>query len=282
MKLILVVISIVILACGDNESPVNNHVVAPEPKPIINLSAPVIKKIVVPDQVHAGARIKLDAVAEDPDGNALTYNWQMPGKLIHATTSGVATWAVPIDMGVVTVTLTVNDGIYKTTKSTDVRVIHSLIVPGKEAAGIRLIDRLNHVIDLYGEPSNQVEAKDLDVPWDLGWDTGFEWKNVGLIVYFRSNRIYQIRIRAPNTAKTAGGNGIGSNCDEARREFGRSGGSGKPRVEILDGDEEYYPYGWDHKGIQIRCYMSIIKWIVIYKKEKLSPGVIAIPGFEPP
>lgn len=51
--LTLSVISIVILACGDNESPVINNVVAPEPKPIKpNLSAPVIKKIVVPDQIR--------------------------------------------------------------------------------------------------------------------------------------------------------------------------------------------------------------------------------------
>ena len=151
MNLILSIISIIMLACGDNESPVIDRVVAPEPKPIKpNLAAPVIKKIVVPDQIRAGARITLEAVAEDEDGNTLTYNWQAPGILKYPKTlsSSIVFWTAPIDLGVATITLTVDDGINKTTKSAEVKVINSLIVPGEEIAGIKLSDRLWRIIDL--------------------------------------------------------------------------------------------------------------------------------------
>ena len=94
--LILSIFPIVILACGGNEN--INRVVTPEPepirKPIINLSPPIINKIVIPDHVRAGTRrIKLEAVAEDPDGNTLTYNWEVPaGKLIYNKSMSIAIW----------------------------------------------------------------------------------------------------------------------------------------------------------------------------------------------
>ena len=58
MKMILTLslISIVILACGDD----NDNLLTPEPVNPQN-SAPVINAIFVPEQVHAGARITLGA-----------------------------------------------------------------------------------------------------------------------------------------------------------------------------------------------------------------------------
>ena len=266
--LILSIISIVILACGDNENPVIKPVVAPEPKPIKpNLSAPVIKKIVVPDQVRASTRrIILEAVAEDADGNTLTYNWEAPaGKLLYTKTMSIAIWTAPIDLGVVTVTVTVNDGIHESTQSADVRVIPALIMPGKEAAGIRLGDKLYEVIDLYGEPNNQLEVNELDgAAHFIEWETRYNWDNAGLTLYFRNNRVYEIEIGDPNTATTAEGIGIGSDFDEANRKLGPYNGGGN------QGDErrQYQAYRWDHKGLEIRRVGSIVKWIVIRKPQK--------------
>ena len=273
VKMILpVIISIAILACGNNESPVINHVLAPEPNPIKpNLSPPVIKKIVVPDQVRAVGRIILEAVAEDADGNALTYNWQAPGKLIYSKTTSIAIWTAPIDLGVATINVTVNDGIHEITKSADVTVIPSLIVPGEEVAGIRLGSGLNKVIHLYGEPTHQHE---LDVGGELitalGWDTELKWQNVGLTVYFRGKRVSEIQLSATNTAKTEGGNGIGSDCDEVRKEmeqkFGRNKSGGN--ASSLEPDEGYQGYNWKREGIEIRCRLSIVVQIVIRKPQK--------------
>jgi hypothetical protein len=262
VKMILsVIISIAILACGDNERPVIDRVVAPEPKPIKpNLAAPVIKKIVVPDQIRAGARITLEAVAEDEDGNTLTYNWQAPGKLKYTKTlSSIVFWTAPIDLGVATITLTVDDGINKTTKSAEVKVTNSLIVPGEEIAGIKLSDRLWRIIDLYGEPTHREESTITD-----RWDTRVNWKNAGLTVYLRSNRIREIMISAPHTAKTEGGNGIGSNCDDVRDEltskFGQNQGGGSS-------SEKYQHYDWDYAGIEVRCRLATVVQFVIREKE---------------
>ncbi len=281
---ILVVLSLFILACGDNESPVTELVVAPEPiiEPI-NLSPPVIKKIVVPDQIHAGARIKLEAVAEDPDGNALTYNWEASGNLLYTKTMSIAIWTPPpIDLGVTTINVTVNDGIYEVTKSADVSVIHSLIVPGEQAGGIRLGAPLHAVIDIYGEPSHRVKVGEgkfeVVFPDQYEWDTEVEWKNAGLTIYLRNNRVYVIEIGAPNTAQTTDGITIGTNCDDAGTKLGLRFGGGPAIPNIIGGGgKEYYPYNWAQKGIGIHCYMSIIKWIVIYEKEEPLPGTILQP-----
>lgn len=224
MKLIrmLSIISIAVSACGDNNESL-----------VIDLqnSPPVIKRIVVPDQVHGGARIKLDAVAEDADGDVLTYNWKVPEGLIRTKTITMPTavWTAPIEMGVATVTLTINDGINNdVTKSADISVIHSLIVPGQEAAGIKLGTRFDKVLRLYGTPDwrakvsthEPAEERTIAEEYRNSIGTKFYWHNAGLTVYFDlSYRVYKIRIHEPNTAKTAGGNGIGSSRDELKTEF---------------------------------------------------------------
>lgn len=270
--LILSIFPIVILACGGNEN--IDRVVTPEPepirKPIINLSAPVINKIVVPDQVRASTRrIKLEAVAEDPDGNTLTYNWEVPaGKLIYNKSMSIAIWTAPIDLGVVTINLTVNDGIHESSQSAEIRVIPALIVPGKEAAGIRLGDKLDEIIDLYGEPNNQLDVNELDGGAHfIRWETKYNWDNAGLTLYFRNNRVYEIEIGHPHTATTVEGIGIGTDFDEAHRILGPYNGGGN------QGDRwrQYQAYLWDHKGLEIRRVGSIVKWILVREKKKPVP-----------
>jgi len=241
-----------------------------------NSSPPVIKDIVVPDQIHAGGRITLQAFAEDPDGNGLEYHWEAPGKLINTKIMAIATWIPPpMHVGAATVHLTVNDGIHQTAKSVNVNVSHALIVPGQEAAGVRLGDTLDEVIDLYGKPSSVFEKPD---EWDYEWDTRIVWHNAALDLYLRNDRVLQIVIGAPNAAQTADGIGIGTHHEDARRLLGPTTGGGVgPFQEPLFTNREYAADGWDFKGIELRHYLYVVKWIAIYKKEKLDPGTILQP-----
>ena len=60
-------------------------------------------------------------------------------------------WTAPLEMGLVTVMLTVDDGVNESvTKSAVVQIVHALIVPGEEAAGIQLGDGFDRVTILYG------------------------------------------------------------------------------------------------------------------------------------
>ena len=70
----------------------------------------------------------------------------------------------------------------------------------------------------------------------------------GLSVYFRNNRVCELEISAPNSAETAGGNGIDSHRDEFRKELGpnNSGGTSWGR------DIKYHSDIWDARGIEIR------------------------------
>ena len=241
MKMILTlsVISIVILACGDD----NDSLLTPEPVNPQN-SAPVINTIFVPEQVHAGAHITLGASTQDPDGDTLTYNWQVAGGLLRSNSTPKVIWTTPTEMGFTTVTLSVKDPTNKVvTKSAAVRVIHSLIIPGQEAAGIRLGAPLSSATKLYGTPKHHFK---LDPEGHEDWDIDhYEWKEFGLIVHVdSSDRVYRIEIREPNTAKTIGCNGIDSPHDKVRDEFGLTfyggGGSGSQGRVIR---ESYWDIG---------------------------------------
>lgn len=270
--LILTVLPILISACGETEIEKPVPIVAPEPKPEpVNFSPPVINNIVVPDQVHAlQRRITLEAVAEDPDGNTLTYNWEAPGKLIYTKTMSIAFWTAPIDLGTATINLTVNDGIHEVHKSVDVTVTPALIVPGQEAAGVRLGDTLDKVIHLYGEPNSKINVNEWDgVHHDIQWETRYDWYTAALTLYFRNNRVYEIEIGAPNTATTENGIGIGTDFDQANIKLGPyNAGGGGDNV----GQEPAHEYRWEHLGIEIERVGSIVKWIVIFEKEDWGDG----------
>ena len=99
---LLICLSIPLLTFGCNyvNESINESIVKPE-RVAINPenSAPIIKEIVVPTEVHAGARIQLQAVTEDADGDTLTYNWSVEEGMLSSETTPTPTWTTPIELG---------------------------------------------------------------------------------------------------------------------------------------------------------------------------------------
>ena len=241
---------------GVNESAVKSKKIA------INLknSAPVIKRILVPDKVHAGARVQLEAITDDIDGDTLTFNWKAAGFLSSETTP-TTIWTAPFDANLTTVTITVDDGVNEMVeKSAEVIVNNSLIVPGKEAAGIVLGDEFDRVKVLYGKPDKEERGIGGGLNyWDIGLSIsddgiGHVWS---LHIYkpFEGDIIRQIRHK-PSLAKTTGGNGIGSTRKRVESEFG-------PAEEIKDGGSDHWYW---KKGINFQYdAASKVERIYIFK-----------------
>lgn len=233
---------------------VNNSTVKSK-KIAINLqnSAPVIKKIVVPDKVHAGARIQLEAITDDADRDKLTYEWQVEAGLLDPENMATSRWTAPIEQGFVKITLSVDDGINEiAVKSTDVRVLHSLIVPGMDVAGIRLGDEFDRVKALYVKPSRRND--DFFAYWDPDIGLSGFLDGIGLVD--------SLFIRKPNTAKTAGGNGIGSALKRVDGEFG-------PAEEIKEGGKKHWYW---KKGIHFDYdAASKVTSVHIYKPIGAAP-----------
>lgn len=191
---------------------VNESVIEIKRVPInLKNSAPVIEKIVVSDRVHAVSRVELEAVVQDADGDVLTYSWEADKGIFDSESVSTPTWTAPIEMGLVMVRLTVDDGINEpATKSASVLIIHGLIVAGEEAAGIRLGDNFDRVKAIYGQPSRREGAR-----FEY-WDPNFGLSGIldGI------NRVEGLFLSRPNKAKTAGGVGIGSLQKRVEEEFG--------------------------------------------------------------
>ena len=232
---------------GVNQSTVKSKKIA------INLqnSAPVIKRILVPDKVHAGARIQLEAITDDIDGDTLTYNWEAAG-LLSSANMPTTIWTVPFDANSTTITLTVHDGINEVVeKPADIIVIHSLIVPGKEAAGIELGEEFDRVKVLYGKP-DEVEGGALPKLryWNLGlFVFGDGIGRVESVHIFKPIALEGAIIRPirhkPSLAKTLGANGIGSARKRVEDEFGLAEKIVAIEIEEVGKETHYY---WQ-KGI---------------------------------
>ena len=50
----------------------------------ITNSQPAIDRVIVPDEVKAGETVKLEIIAHDVDGDALTYNWEVSEGTVDA------------------------------------------------------------------------------------------------------------------------------------------------------------------------------------------------------
>ena len=193
---------------------VNDPVIELKRIPIrLENSAPVIEKIVVSDRVHAVSSVELQAVVEDADGDTLTYSWDVQKGLLDSEETSKPTWTAPIEMGLVNIRLTVDDGINEpTAKSVSVLVIHGLIVPGAEVAGIKLGDTFDRVQAIYGIPSHRAENRFAYGAPDLGLSGALD--SIG--------RVEGLFIKSPNKAKTAGGIGIKGTLKRVEKEFGEA------------------------------------------------------------
>ena len=189
-------------------------------------AAPVIEQIVVSDRVHAVSSVELEAVVQDADGDTLTYNWEADKGMLDSESVSTPTWTAPIEMGLVTVRLTVDDGINKpVTKSVSVLIIHGLVVPAAEAAGIKLGDTFDRVKSIYGRPSHFDNEDRLFFYFDP--DFGLAGHLDGI------DRVDGIFLQHPNKAKTASGIGIGSTRKRVEEEFGEA-------EEIEEGGKEHW------------------------------------------
>ena len=222
----------------------------------INLknTAPVIQKIVVSARIHAASSVELEAVVEDEDGDTLTYSWDVDKGLLDSEGISTPTWTAPIEMGVVNVRLTVDDGINEpTAKSVSFLVIHGLIVAGAEAAGIKLGDEFDRVKAIYGKPSK----RDGDF---------FEYggPDLGLAGFLDStDRVRMIFIKKPNKAKTAGGVGAGSTLKRVEGEFGAA-------EEIKDGVKSHWYW---KKGIEFSYdFDAKVERIYVFKPMGAGPA----------
>lgn len=73
-------------------------------------SSPVIKEITIDkDVVFVGVKYQITAVASDPDGDPLTYEWSGDGS-IAGTKANPMTWTAPEKTGDYTIKVTVKDG----------------------------------------------------------------------------------------------------------------------------------------------------------------------------
>ena len=176
-------------------------------------SAPLIGEIIVPVQVHAISSVPLQAAVHDANGDTLAYSWTVKMGVLDSETIPTPTWTAPIDTGLVTITLTVDDGVNEPVmESVVVQIIHALIVPGERAAGIKLGDSFDRVRTLYGRPSKR--NSDFFAYWDPDIGLSGVLDGIGLVE--------SLSIRVPNKAKTVEGIGIGNTLKGVEEEFGRA------------------------------------------------------------
>ena len=204
---------------------VNESVTEVKSVPIsLQNAAPVIQEIVVSDRVHAVSSVELQAAVHDADGDTLTYSWDVEKGFLDSEAISTPTWTAPIATGVVNVRLTVDDGINEpTAKSVSVLIIHGLIVPGAEAAGIKLGDEFDRVKTIYGPPS--VRRGDTFGYFDPDFGLSGALDSIDLIEALSTSR--------PNKAKTIGGIGIGSTLKRVEEKFGGA-------EEIEDGGQKHW------------------------------------------
>ena len=94
-----------VAGCGDDDTEATN-------------SQPIIERLIVPEQVKAGEKVKLEVVAHDADGDKLTYKW----KVSDGTVDAAGVWTVPREPMNTTVLVHVSDGVNKSVASSKISV----------------------------------------------------------------------------------------------------------------------------------------------------------------
>ena len=82
----------------------------PPPRAATPNRPPTVKAACDPCTVEVGRTSTVTADAQDPDGDPLTYFWQPKAGSVTSATSRQTPWTAPQQVGVVPITVTVNDG----------------------------------------------------------------------------------------------------------------------------------------------------------------------------
>ena len=93
-----------VAGCGDDTEMTNNQ--------------PIIDSLIVPEQVKAGEKVKLQVIAHDADGDKLTYKW----KVSDGTVNAAGVWTAPREPMNATVLVHVNDGVNSAVQSSKISV----------------------------------------------------------------------------------------------------------------------------------------------------------------
>ena len=88
-------------------------------------SQPIIDRVIVPEEVKAGQKVKLEVVAHDADGDGLTYNWEVS----EGTVDVVGVWTVPAEATSAIVFVHVSDGVNTSVASSKISV--EIVAPSK-------------------------------------------------------------------------------------------------------------------------------------------------------
>ena len=80
------------------------------PPPAAANRPPTVTASCDPCTVEVGRTATVTATAQDPDGDALTYQWTVPAGSLTSPTNRQTPWTAPQTVGPVTFTVTVNDG----------------------------------------------------------------------------------------------------------------------------------------------------------------------------
>ena len=102
---IVMIGALFVAGCGDDNTEMTN-------------SQPIIDRVIVPEQVKAGEKVKLEVVAHDPDGDKLTYKW----KVSMGTVNAAGVWTVPAEATSANVLVHVNDGVNSSVVSSKISV----------------------------------------------------------------------------------------------------------------------------------------------------------------
>lgn len=97
--------ALLVAGCGDDEETTTN-------------SQPIIERLIVPEQIQAGEKVKLEVVAHDADGDKLTYKW----KVSDGTVDAAGVWTVPREPMNAAVLVHVSDGVNKAVQSSKISV----------------------------------------------------------------------------------------------------------------------------------------------------------------
>ena len=217
-------------------------------------SAPIVDSFIVPTEFNPGDVFDFSVVAYDKDGDPLSYTWEVDAGELNTTTGTNVKWTAPEDVESVKVTVYVSDGVGKSTKRVK-RITNqefippdppevivddvpdpplNLIVPGKGAFGVKLGDPFKKVENIHGEPDEPPDRIGFFSYWN---------PDIGLAGFVDGiDLVEHLFLSHPNKAKTAGGNGIGTNIAKLENEYGRA--------EEIDNDGGRVRHWYWKRGIE--------------------------------